>query len=136
MSKRHTEPMHPNVFQFEIVETPQFVAAAENYLPATQRQALFWLLAMNPFVGTESADVRGVFSVPWGDREQHLIHYCVSNLGNEIILYLIETVELDKAKKDDDKKLLSSGGELAKDLRRAGMGVGVKELWDLFKGLL
>ena len=112
MSKRHTEPTHPNVFQFEIVETPQFVAAAEKYLPATQRQALYWLLAMNPFVGTESAEVRGVFSVPWGDREQLLIHYC------------------------EDAKLLSSGGELAKDLRRAGMGVGVKELWDLLKGLL
>lgn len=51
VSKRHTEPTHPNVFQFEIVETPQFVAAAEKYLPATQRLAFYWLLAMNPLFG-------------------------------------------------------------------------------------
>jgi hypothetical protein len=124
------------MIEFKVVETPAFVASADRVLPSVQREALYYLLVMNPLVGAENADNPGTFSLRWGDKEQYRIHYCLSSKGDEIFLYAIEEDPHDvggtkKAKSSKPKQ----DSEVVKDLRRAGIGVGLKELWDLFKQL-
>ena len=136
MTKQKGEANLPIQRQFQIIETPEFVRAAGEHLPAIQREAVYYLLIMNPFVGTENADAPGTFSLPWGGHEQFRIHYCLSSVGNEIFLYAFDAAQPASSKALTVTKSPVVVGDLAKDLRRVGIGIGLKELWDLLKELI